>query len=234
MRGPSIQKTAAVSLLLHLALLAFSVVIINYSKDIVLPSPYTVSLVNPEETGRSGPPSSGARAPEAQTNEPQAAKKEAAEKQAPVKKDKMIDAVSKNEQKTLEESMAALLAKKKVERIAKLRQVLSVKSSGQQSNAATSQKGGPPGGTKGSMFDSYYGKITDEIREEWAYPDYMKKNLEAIVSVVIGKDGVIKVQGVEKSSGDRFFDRSALEAVRKASPVSPPPYEMEIGIRFYP
>jgi len=39
---------------------------------------------------------------------------------------------------------------------------------------------------------------------------------------------------VEKSSGDLFFDRSALKAVTKASPVSPPPYEMEIGIRFFP
>ncbi len=124
--------------------------------------------------------------------------------------------------------------KKNVERIVKLRQVISVKSSGQQAAAVTPQKGGSPGGAKGTLFDSYYGKITDEIREEWAYPDYMKKDLEAVVSVLIEKDGTLTGVKIEKSSGDRFFDRSALKAVTKASPVSPPPYEMEIGIRFYP
>jgi TonB family protein len=51
---------------------------------------------------------------------------------------------------------------------------------------------------------------------------------------VIGKDGTLSGVKIEKASGDRFFDRSALNAVTKASPVSPPPYEMEIGIRFYP
>ncbi len=90
MRGPSIQKTVAVSLLLHLALLAVSVVLINYTKNIVLPSPYTVSLVNPEEAGRSGPPVSGSRTPESRTTE-----SPAAEKEAPVKESKMIDSSSK-------------------------------------------------------------------------------------------------------------------------------------------
>ena len=229
MREPSLQKTTAVSLLLHLAFVALSVVLINHTRN-VLPSPYTVSLVNPEDAGRSGRSVSGPRAPESRTTEPPAAGKE-----APAKESKMVDTSRKDEQKRLDERMSELLAKKNVKRIADIRRrVLSVKSSGQQTAKETPQKGSPAGGAPGTLFDSYYGKITDEIRAEWAYPDYMKKNLEAIVSVVIGKDGVIKVQGVEKSSGDRFFDRSALEAVRKASPVSPPPYEMEIGIRFYP
>jgi colicin import membrane protein len=48
------------------------------------------------------------------------------------------------------------------------------------------------------------------------------------------RDGTIKVQGIEKSSGNALFDRSAQRAIAKATPVTPPPYEMEIGIRFYP
>ena len=184
MRGPSIQKTAAVSLLLHLAFVALSVVLINYTKNIVLPSPYTVSLVNPEEAGQSGPPVSVSRAPESRTTESPAAGKE-----APAKESKMIDAGRNTDDKRLKERLAELSAKEKVKRIVKLRQVISVKSSGQQAGADTPQKGGSPGGAKGTLFDSYYGKITDEIRGEWVYPDMGKKNLEAIVSVLIRRDG---------------------------------------------
>jgi TonB family protein len=228
MRGPSLQKTAAASFLLHLAFIALSVVLINYTSQVALPSPYTVSLVSPGDAGRSGRPDSGAPEPEPRITELQGA-----EKEAPVKEDKMID--SKDEQKRLDERMTELLAKKKVARLVDLRRkVISVQSSGIKSPAGAADSRGTGGASKGSLFDSYYGKITDEIRGEWHYPDFMKKNLEAIVCIVIRKDGDITVQGVEKSSGDRFFDRSALDAIRKASPVSPPPYEMEIGIRFYP
>ena len=54
MRGPSLQKTAAVSLLLHLTFLVLSVVLINYSKNVFIPSPYTVSLVSPSKGRSSG------------------------------------------------------------------------------------------------------------------------------------------------------------------------------------
>jgi len=229
MRGPSIQKTIAASLLLHLTFLVISVVLINYTKNIVLPSPYTVSLVNPEKAGPPGRPASGTRTPEARKTEAPVA-----EKEADVKESKMIDSSAKRDQERVNDKIAKLAAIKNLERIVKMRQVISVKSSGQQASAATQQMGGSTGGAKGTMFDSYYGKITDEIRGEWAYPDMGKKDLEAIVSVLIEKDGTLTGVKIEKSSGDRFFDRSALKAVTKASPVSPPPYEMEIGIRFYP
>jgi TonB family protein len=61
-----------------------------------------------------------------------------------------------------------------------------------------------------------------------------RKEIEAIVSVKILKDGTARVQRIEKSSGNALFDRSALKALAKASPLPPPPYEMEIGVRFYP
>lgn len=249
MREPSLQKTTTVSLLLHLVLLALSVVLINYTRNVVLPSPYTVSLVNPEESGQAG---SSRRAPastaaeketpvESKTKEKEmpVENKTTKEKELHVKESKtMIDANKKNDQKILDNRInsriAEIASKKTVERIVKLRSVISVQGSGIKSPVGPADNRGAAGGSKGSLFDSYYGKITDEIRGEWVYPDMGKKNLEAIVSVLIRRDGSITVQGVEKSSGDLFFDRSALKAVTKASPVSPPPYEMEIGIRFYP
>ena len=65
-------------------------------------------------------------------------------------------------------------------------------------------------------------------------PTYWEEGLEAIISVKILKDGTVIVQRVEKSSGNTLFDRSAIRALAKASPLPPPPYEMEIGVRFYP
>jgi colicin import membrane protein len=230
MRAPSIKKTAAVSSLLHLAFLVLSVFLINYSKTVVTPSPYTVSLVNPANTRSAGPPVSKSPGPASP-----AAEKEKAVKEKPVKESvKMPEASTKNNEKRLDDRLTELASKKKVERIVKLRSVISVQSSGIKSPVGPAGSRKAVGDSKGSLFDSYYGKITEEIRGEWIYPDMGKKDLEAIVSVLIRRDGTITVQGVEKSSGDLLFDRSALKAVTKASPVSPPPYEMEIGIRFYP
>ena len=76
--------------------------------------------------------------------------------------------------------------------------------------------------------------ITKEIWQQWVYPDTGKKDIEAIISVKILRDGTAIVQKVEKSSGNALFDRSAISALAKASPLPPPPQEMEIGVRFYP
>ncbi len=146
----------------------------------------------------------------------------------------MIDTGKKVDQQRLEDRISELVSKKKVERIVKLRSVISVQAGDMKSAAKPSEKEGMPRGEKGALFDNYYGKITEEIRQEWIYPDMGKKELETVVLVVIRRDGTITVQGIEKSSGDMLFDRSVLKAVTKASPVTPPPYEMEIGMRFFP
>jgi colicin import membrane protein len=225
MREPSLQKSAALSALLHLSFLVLSVVLIKHTGMMVMPSPYTVSLVNPEDARRSGPHVS--RAEETQTKAEKAAE--------PVKDSKtMIDTDKNLAEKRVEDRLAELASKKKIERIVKLRSVISVKSGGVKSAARPAGKEGGAGTPKGSLFDSYYAKITEEIRQDWVYPDMGKKDLEAIVAVTIRRDGTVTIHGIEKSSGDLLFDRSALKAVTKASPVSPPPYEMEIGIRFHP
>lgn len=225
MRGPSIRKTAAVSALLHLTVLVLSVVFINYSKNVVVPSPYTVSLVGPENTRRVWPPVTDTAATETR----------AAEEDKPAKESKsMPDANIEADKKRLDDRISELASKKKIERIVRLRNVISVKAGATKSTDKPSKGQGPKGGPKGSLFDIYYAKITEEIRQEWAYPDMGKKQLEAVVSVIVRKDGTITVQRIEKSSGDLLFDKSALKALTKASPVTPPQKEMEIGIRFYP
>lgn len=74
------------------------------------------------------------------------------------------------------------------------------------------------------------------IWEEWVFPAGTDDaaGLEAVISIKILKDGTIKIKDIEKSSGNPMFDGSALKAINRASPLKPPPFEMEIGVRFTP
>ncbi len=92
---------------------------------------------------------------------------------------------------------------------------------------------GIPGRAASADSDSYYARVTQQIWSEWIYPDFDSKGLEVVISIQIGVDGKVISQEIEKSSGNLLFDRSATKAILKASPLPPPPVEMEIGVRFY-
>ncbi|MEW6108004.1 MAG: TonB family protein [Nitrospirota bacterium] len=222
MKGPSLQKTAALSAALHLTILVLSLIILRNPHNIVIPSPYIVSLVPPgkEIKGPADDVRSSAKVPEPA---PSMDKHET--------KDKKEDKIGQN---IVEDRISELKAKKKIEQIVKLRSIVSIKGAGEQNRQQATTQNISAGHSKGTIFNNYYSKITGEIWQEWIYPDLGENNLETIIFVKIMKDGTIHIQGIEKSSGNALFDRSALKALAKATPVSPPPYEMEIGIRFYP
>jgi colicin import membrane protein len=141
-----------------------------------------------------------------------------------------------NEDQQVQERIDALKAKKTIEKIAKLRNVISLKGSGTErktgAKEGASQRAAGRG--EGSVEADYYTKITKEIWQQWVFPETGDKNLEAIISIRIMRDGAVLISRVEKSSGNSLFDKSAVRAISKASPVTPPPREMEIGVRFYP
>jgi colicin import membrane protein len=223
MRGPSLQATTVLSAAFHLTFFLIAALILRHSRNVVMPSPYEVSLV--------GPISSSQRA----------ATEEIQEKAAPgtriAEQEKQPEKTIKDKKADMErkaDALSEIEAKKKIKLIAKMRSVISVKGNDSRSTQKTAAQGKGSGQSQGTMFDSYYGKITGQIRQEWVYPDTGEKNLEAVIAVKIARDGTVSVQGIEKSSGNALFDRSAMRALAKASPVAPPPYEMEIGMRFYP
>ena len=226
MKGPSIQKTAVFSAGLHIMFFLLSLLILRQSHEMVMPSPYIVSLVSPAgQTQKRGA-----------TVEPGAASP-AAEKNQTTTHTEATHIDEKKEQKTIEESIAALKAKKKkekqLEKILSVRRTLvSIQGKGGSTSAKAAVKGAGP--AMGAGEASYIDKITGQIHEAWTWPGYAEKDLEAIISVKIQKDGTISVVNFEKKSGNRLFDKLALRTIEKASPVTPPPYEMEIGIRFYP
>ena len=225
MKGPSLQKTAVFSAGLHIMFFLLSFLILRQSHEMVMPSPYIVSLVSP------GGSTQKAKAEAARAVEPAASSPAAENRTTP-------HIAEEKELKTVEESIASLKAKrdkqKQLERILSVRRALvSIQGKGGSSAAKTPVKGA--GSAMGAGEASYIAKITGQIQSHWEVPDFLRnKDLEAIVSVKISRDGTLTVEGFEKKSGDRFFDRYAMETVQKASPVARPQYEMEIGIRFSP
>ncbi len=223
MKGPSLLKSAAFSAGLHIMFFLLSFLILRQSREMVMPSPYIVSLVNPAGGTRNR---GAAVEPEASSPAP--------EKQVTTHTTHIDE---KREMKTIEESISALKAKrqkeKQLEKILSLRRALvSIQGKGGSTAAKGAVQGTGPAMRAGEA--SYIDKITGQIHEQWTWPGYAEKNLEAIISVKIQKDGTISVINFEKKSGNRLFDKLALRTIEKASPVARPPFEMEIGIRFYP
>jgi TonB family protein len=229
MKEPSLQKTTALSLALHISFLCVALLLLRQSTQHVMPSPYVVNLVSPAalkgKTMDIGERKELSK-PLKDTSVVEALPKQNMKKEDLKRRDKKMD-------KMVEERIAAIAAKKKVERLVKLRSEISLKASsvtGKGTSGLSSVQG-----EKGSLFDEYYGKISNEIHQQWGTPPITwPKDLEATISIKIIKDGTIFIQKVEKSSGNPFFDKLAISALTKASPLSPPPYEMEIGVRFYP
>ena len=229
MRGPHLQKTSILSFTilsfaLHLTIFAMTLIILKHSNQVIMPSPYTVSLVNPEvstgvDTGKQE---------EVAREAPASAAPSVVPSVAPAKSKKE----SAKEKEMVESKLEALKAKKKIEKIVRLRSMIDLRARGEK-RVSSAKATSSPQGQRGGAGD-YYSMITKEIWQQWVYPDTGKKDIEAIISVKILRDGTAIVQRVEKSSGNALFDRSAIRALAKASPLPPPPQEMEIGVRFYP
>lgn len=91
----------------------------------------------------------------------------------------------------------------------------------------------------GQRMDPYYAEIWARIRGQWSLPQGIlpKGNVETVINVRILRNGAVVDIGFEKRSGNRYFDESAVRAIKKASPLLPLPSwirgnDIEIGIRF--
>ncbi|KQC09915.1 MAG: hypothetical protein APR62_13010 [Smithella sp. SDB] len=86
----------------------------------------------------------------------------------------------------------------------------------------------------------YTGVVWSRVKKNWTMPQALmpKESIETIIVVKISRSGTLDYIGFEKRSGNRYFDDSALRAVKKSSPFPPLPYwimdkSIEIGIRFH-
>ncbi|MCX7792944.1 MAG: TonB C-terminal domain-containing protein [Thermodesulfovibrionales bacterium] len=138
----------------------------------------------------------------------------------------------------VEERLHAIRAKKRIEKIARLRTVITQEGNqseyrGQKSESkerAESRNNLTVASSQSSLSE-YTAIIAKIIRTNWHYPEIARKGLTGTVIIYVGRDGVIKTIDF-KTSGDRLFDYSLKNALQRSSPLPPPPEELEIELRF--
>jgi colicin import membrane protein len=72
------------------------------------------------------------------------------------------------------------------------------------------------------IIDKYKTLILDAISQQWIVPENMPKDISAKLLVQVGPGGVVLDVKLLQSSGNTVLDRSAIAAVRKASPLPVP------------
>jgi TonB family protein len=102
------------------------------------------------------------------------------------------------------------------------------------------QSGRMDNAESGGDMNAYYTSIWSRIKGKWALPQAIlpKANIEAIIQARILKNGAVVDLSFEKHSGNRYFDDSAMKAIKKASPFPPLPQwikdnSIAVGIRFH-
>ncbi|HEX7232426.1 MAG TPA: cell envelope integrity protein TolA [Candidatus Binatia bacterium] len=81
---------------------------------------------------------------------------------------------------------------------------------------------GGPGILKGMDFIIYQNRMLSTIKENWAWVG-QRSNLKVVVHFGIKDSGEIVGLKIVQPSGDPSYDESVLRAVKKSSPLSPPP-----------
>ena len=91
-----------------------------------------------------------------------------------------------------------------------------------------------------AKMNAYYTVIWSRIRGKWVLPQGIlpRENIYAVIQARILKNGMVADLNFEKYSGNRYFDESAMKAIKKASPFPPLPdsikdNSIEVGIRFH-
>jgi colicin import membrane protein len=94
---------------------------------------------------------------------------------------------------------------------------------GEGEGAAALGPGGRGGGVvKGMEFIIYQNRMLSSIKDNWAWVG-QKSNLRVVVHFSIKDNGEITGLKIIQPSGDPSYDESVLRAVKKSSPLPPPP-----------
>ena len=82
--------------------------------------------------------------------------------------------------------------------------------------------------------DLYYALITQKLWSEWICHNCESEDFEVVISFHINKDGSVDSLSIVRSSGNSYYDASAMKAIRKAGPLPPPVLEDDCEVRFRP
>jgi colicin import membrane protein len=94
---------------------------------------------------------------------------------------------------------------------------------GEKSGAAAPGVGGTGGGVvKSAEFLRYYNDMIGRIKNSWTWVG-RRTDLRVTVNFVVEENGQISGLRLAGTSGDRSYDDSVLNAIRRANPLPPPP-----------
>lgn len=218
------------SLLLHLIVLAAVMISVpGVSRQLTLGAPYSVSLVGPEILQTPLENSSGTKGllPDLPTERPTILKQETG-----IAKSVSIFKKVDNEKADIEKAISALRQKNlsSAEEIKTTKAPAAAQTSGAANASSQNQ----------SKINDYSRFIWTRIKKNWTLPATLmpKSNVETIIEVRILQSGALDHIGFEKRSGNRYFDESALRAVKKSAPFPPlsgwvTDRSIEMGIRFH-
>lgn len=242
MKTSGIYSAFTFSIFLHALIVATTFIIARHSNLYKMPPAYIVTIVDSATVSSqqsaviSQPPETEVRDSKPQKSKPKTQGMDASPPPIPpLTRGGRGGVISKKDEMTVKERIEALQAKKRIEKMAALRKMVDI---GGMKSEVRSQK--PEAQTKGSTAGNqnyggdYYSMVINKIRQQWIFPESIDRDLLAIITIKIAKDGNVTIGRMEQSSGNALFDRSALRAISKASPLPPPPQEMEIGVRFRP
>lgn len=110
------------------------------------------------------------------------------------------------------------------------------------SPAAARQTGSSAAGPSSSstlIENQYNALILSHLLQFWSVPEYMQKDLTAVIGITIKQDGDVTNFEFESKSGDRMYDQFVNKTIEAAKPFPPIPPAMkkqthEIGLRFKP
>ena len=69
-------------------------------------------------------------------------------------------------------------------------------------------------------FSGYMTDLQEKIQKSWFPPECLERDGHALVKFSVARTGHIYSAQIVESSGDPVYDESALEALRKASPLA--------------
>ncbi len=146
---------------------------------------------------------------------------------------KRVKKIDKISDKTLEEALAKLEKKVKTQEQQKLESSQVEKAISKIQKQVKEQASEPTGEGSGGAppgiaLRVYKMEVEDRIKSNWAYPvgitdEEKRKGLEAIVVLIVKRDGTISEYHFKKRSNDPFFDESVTKAIEKSNPLPPFP-----------
>lgn len=235
---PNFQKIIITSAVIHIFFIALVAIPIKSKKREY--KSYFVNIVSPLELRRAAKLASTSQV----DNSIKTSTKKKAPLQRRVKPDKGVTLEPENRVTKEIERLRALsaLTKKKKDKetqLAKSQQAnealsKAIENIREKKLASISVGSGTSAKVSSVASESYHALIIQKIQENWIIPsNFESSDLEIIISFTMDREGKVTSHKIEKNSGNNLFDRTAVKAILKASPLPVHPVEREIEVRFH-